>query len=384
MIRMQKPLRHLRTIFGCAGLLAAFAACRGREYAKPMPPFRGIASDALIVFQSANEMPARGARVHLIDPITGNGSELDTKAPVAAKQILGEPHIIYGAYLIGNSGRHALLSGEPASGNRYDFTYATSLLSPGKKFFLRSVIGKVIIGKTEGPGALEIKEELADCNWLTTAEIVCLSGKYQERREIVGYDVLNHKRRTLYRTTGKAKLDNLRFAPDMQLAAFTENSDDNVAIIELDLPLAGTRRLTELKGRYVFDLVVSVDHIIAARTVKSQHADDKLEPHDVWISTAYGEAKAPGLLLQLPALASPGFFSGKGFRGVESMAFSPDGNRLAVLMSAEDDCRMGDEGGNLLCRHDIYIIGKSEPGVRKLTNYGIQSAAKIRWLKFEK
>lgn len=372
----------IRGLFG-AGLCILIVACRGREFAKPMPSFRGVAAEALIVFQSANEYPARGARIHLVNSATGEGSELDTSAPVAPKQILAERHLIYGAYLIGQSGQHALLSGEAGSANRHDFTYTSSLLSPGKKFFLRNLVGKVIIGKTDGMGAFTMKEDLADCNWLTTAEIVCLSGKYQDRREVVGYDILAHKRRLLYHSEGKARLDNLRFAPDMQVAAFTESTDDNTAIIEMDLPLGAHRRLSELRQRYVFGLAVSVDHIVAARTVKSKHEDDKLEPNDVWISAPYGDAKTPGLLLQLPALASPGFFSGKGFLGVESMAFSPDGQSLAVLMSGEDDCRMGDEGGNLACRKDIYIINRKQPGIRRLTQFQVQSAEKIQWLRYE-
>jgi hypothetical protein len=349
-----------------------------------MPSFKGVTAEALIVFQSANEHPARGARVHLVNTITGEGSELDTSTPVAPKLVLTEPHFIYGAYLIGQSGQYALLTGELSSANRQDFTYTTSLLSPGKKFFLRNLIGKVIIGKTESTGAFTIKEDLADCNWLTTAEMVCLSGKYQDRHEIVGYDILARKQRVLYRSEGKAKLDNLRFAPDMQVGVFTESTDDSTAIIEMELPLGASRRLAELRQRYVFGLAVSVEHIVAARTVKSKPEKDKLEPYDVWISAPYGDAKAPGLLLQLPALASPGFFSGKGFTGVESITFSPDGQSLALLMSGEDDCRMGDEGGNLLCRHDIYLVEKGKPGVKRLTNFGIQSASKIRWLKFEK
>jgi hypothetical protein len=179
-------------------------------------------------------------------------------------------------------------------------------------------------------------------------------------------------------------LENLRLAPNGQSAVFTENTADAVSIYRLDLRSGTCQKVAGFSQSYIFGLEVSQDGTIAARIIGSKHPEGKLTPYDIWVSAPFGAARVPGYILNLPALESPGFLSGKGFIGVDSFAFSPDGKSLAILMSGEDDCRMADEGGNLACRKDIYIVDRDKPELRRLTKLQVQSAERLQWRKFMK
>lgn len=344
-----------------------------------MPVYRAGTSAALLVFQSQDEMAARGPRIHLVDAVTGIAAELDRESAVSAAEVLKEPHLTYGAYLIGQSGRHAVLAGKGADAR--EFGYSTSILSEDSRKFLRNQIGSILVGDIATGEVIELRDELADCAWSGKTSLICLKGKYQERRDVVRIDLANRQKTTLYTAQGKAKLENFRLSHEHKSAVFTENIADQVKIQRLEISTNNLQTVADFPDRYIFDLALAGDGTIAARIVSSKREGEKLQPFDIWVSTAYADIAAPGYLLRLPALDSPGFFSGKGFRGVESFAFSPDASVLAILMSGENDCRMADEGGNLACRHDIYLVERQKPGLRRLTHYQITSANRLRWLQ---
>lgn len=373
----------MKFIFALAALLALIH-CRGRDFAKPMPRFTGTASDTLIIFQSADEEYGRGTRIHFIDPATGSGSELDSKAVTPTKEIMNEPHLVFAAQLVGQSGKSSRLISKAEEQKRVVAPYTVSQLSPDNALYLRATPGVVTLVRTDGSAEYLLREDWADCAWQTASEFVCLVGKYQERRAIIAYDFATRRSNLLYEIKSKAKLENLRLVPGGTNAVFTENSADSVAIYRLDIKNKACTKIADFTQRYIFGLEVSPQGIVAARIVDSKHPEGKLNPYDIWVSAAFGAARAPGYLLNLKALESPGFFSGKGFIGVDSFAFSPDGKSLAVLMSGEDDCRMVDEGGNYACRKDIYIVDRDKPQVRRLTEFQIQSAERLQWRKFTK
>lgn len=381
-----KPINH-RFGFILALALCALGyctACRGREFAKPMPPLKETAAETLLVFQSDEQDNFSGARVHFVDPASGTGSELSKIKAEGVSELLKEPHLTYGRYLITNRGKYAeMLSAEERASSRPD-AHTSSLLSPDKKYYLRAGFGKVAIALTNGSAEEARREDWANCGWRDATRIICLQGKYQERRQIIEYDVASRQRKVLHEVAGKIKLENLCLSPDRKIAAFTAGINDKVAILILDLKSGEKKQIADFQERYIFALAVTIEGIVAARIVNSKHSEDKLEPYDIWISAPFGGLPAAGYLLRLPALDSPGFVSGKGYRGVESMSFSPDGKKLAFLMSGENDCRMADEGGNLACRHDIYVVERDSPGVRRLTQFQIQSAKVLHWLKFDK
>lgn len=374
--------RPLSQITLCLSLAILFSACRGRDFAKAMPPLKSATTDTLLVFRSADENFPRTPRVHFIDPATGAGTELDRKTPSPVSAVLAEPHIVYGSYAVTKQGKFARLVADEETQSDHIDPHADSLLSPNQQHFIRRAPGKVVTARTDGSIAMLLKEDLAECAWRTASAFVCLAGKYQETRAIVEYDLYTRNKKTLHSITGKYKLDNLRLRPDGKAAAFTQNLADTVSVHLLDFSTNTVNTVAEFHGRYIFDLAVSADGIIAARIVNSKHTDGKLDPYDVWVSAPFGSARSAGYLLNLPSLGSPGFFSGKGFTGVDSFAFSPNGNSLAILMSGEDDCRMADEGGNLACRKDIYIAQRDKAGMRRVTQFQIQSAARLRWLRF--
>ena len=366
----------------CVLLCFEFSACRGRDFAKAMPPLKSATADTLLVFRSADEYSPKTPRLHFVDPTTGAGTELDRKTPSQIAAVLAEPHIVYGSYAVTKQGKFARLVPDEEMQSGHIDSHADSLLSPDGRHFLRRVPGKVVIADIDGSTALLLKDDFSECAWRTAAVFVCLAGKYQETRAIAEYDLNSRKKQILHSITGKHKLENLRLRPDGKTAAFTQNLADSVTVQLWDFSAQSVRTLAEFKGRYIFDLAISADGIVAARIVNSKHAEGKLDPYDLWISAPYGSATSAGYLLNLPSLDSPGFFSGRGFTGVDSFAFSPDSNSLAILMSGEDDCRMADEGGNLACRKDIYVVERNIPGMRRLTEFQITSAAKLRWLKF--
>ena len=361
-----------------------FLACRGRDFAKPMPALKVAPVESLIVFRSADEHRANFPRIHFVDPSNGAGTELDRSTPTALGAVLAEPHLVYGSLAITNHGKFAQLLpvAEAQAGKVY--SYAVSQLSPDGRYFLRRQPGKLTIARSDGGSSVNVTDDLADCAWRSNDAMVCLAGKYQETRAIVEVDLRGQKKATLYAEAGKPKLENLQVSRDGRLAAFSRNLADTVSILLLDLNDRRVRTIAEFQQRYIFALALAPDGTVAARIVNSTHTPGKLDPYDVWISAPFGGRSSPGYLLNLPALEAPGFFSGKGFTGVDSFAFSPDGQALAILRSGEDDCRMADEGGNLACRKDIYIVARNQPGVRRLTQFQIQSAEQVRWLKFEK
>lgn len=373
----------MKYLFAVAALILLLH-CRGRDFAKPMPRFAGTLAEALIIFQSADEEYGRGARIHFIDPATGSGSELDSKITTPTLEVIKEPHLVFAAQLVGKTGKTARLISKAEEQKRVVAPYTVSQLSPENAMFLRATPGTVTVVRTDGSAEYLLREEWADCAWLDASEFICLKGKYQERRAIISYNFASRRSQVLYEIKGKAKLDNLRLAPGLMVAAFTENTADTVAIFRLDLKTRACSKVADFTQRYIFGLEISPGGVIAARTVNSKHSEGKLDPYDIWVSVPFGPARAPGYLMNLAALESPGFFSGRGFIGVDSFAFSPDGKSLAVLMSREDDCRMADEGGNYACRKDIYIVDRDKPEVRRLTELQIQSAERLQWRKFTK
>lgn len=362
-------------------LLTWLPACRGREFAKPMPPFAGAASESLIVFQSDDEANFRRPRIHFISPGDGRASELDQKRSADLQKVISEPHIVYSGIMVATDGGHApLVTAKEATGQIS--VHADSIVSPDGKRFLRSDLSSITVQTISTKAEAGPASELADCDWESADSIICLAGKYQERRQIVRLGADLQRREVLFKTAGKPKMENLIVAPDKKSAVFTTNEADNVTIYRLHLATGRVEAQESFTGRYIFSLGVSGEGVIAARIVHSKHTPDKLDPYDVWISQPYGPAKAKGYLLNLPALDAPGFFSGKGFRGVDAFAFSPDGKSLALLMSGENDCRMADEGGNLACRQNVYVVEKDNQTIRQLTQFRMTSARKIRWVKF--
>lgn len=363
------------------GIISVLNSCRGREFAKPMPPFTRATSESLIVFQSDDELDFRSPRIHFISPIDGQASELDRKRTAPVAQVMSAAYIVYAGLLIAGDGTHAALStAQETTGNTS--AHGDILVSPdGVRFFRRDLV-RLTVRNLRDKAEYGPLGDLADCDWETSDSILCLSGKYQQRRQIVRLSADLKKRSVLFEIASKEKLENLVVAPDKKTVVFTANRDDRVTLYRLNLASGNARPEESFAGRYIFAIAVSADGVIAARIVKSRHEPDTLDPYDVWISEPFGPATKKGYLLNLPALDSPGFFSGKGFRGVDGFAFSPDGQRLAILMSRANDCRMADEGGNLACRQNIYIVDRGGPALRQLTEFHMTSARKLQWLKF--
>jgi hypothetical protein len=65
------------------------------------------------------------------------------------------------------------------------------------------------------------------------------------------------------------------------------------------------------------------------------------------------------------------------YNGIASIAWSPDGARLAVLSDHADGCS-GSEGVSL-CRYTEYVVDAASPGHRSISTYTHERAALV-WL----
>ncbi|MBL8018444.1 MAG: hypothetical protein JNM27_02165 [Leptospirales bacterium] len=302
-------------------------SCRGREYLEEQPAFRNYSGTGILAFSSGRE-GVHGRRMILVDPESGAAYDLD---PALKKDSIAGG-VSFGAFRFLSSGEWAIV--EKESPRRP--------LEPG--LYLKA------------------------------------SGTYQKETRLI-----------LTSQPGSPAEERILFeaGPDERIGAVAGNGhglgafclikNQNISFYTIGRN-GPPVRVGELSGYYVFDLAISRTGTVAARISPIERQDEKLSPADIWISEAFGPASSPGILLKLRALDSPGFLTGRGFEGVKDLAFSPDGQTLAVLLSQEDDCRMVDEGGNLGCRKNIRLIYSKSPNGRQLTKLRTTQADRLDWI----
>lgn len=355
------------------------SGCRGREYAEKMPVFRGGISGSVILFSSVFEPPETYKRIHILDPSTGALSETEASMETSLESILAKPVIQVGTVLLSENGQYAYLRENPEEDRNY---YGRHRLSPGKKYFLRMGGPGLSVTRISDRKIFQHKDSLSDCGWISEEGILCLQGGYNKEKKIVLPRPDSTESRSVFELNTKGHLGSLRTDPEKKRAAFCETGSDSAVFYKMNTVTYNIENLGSAKGYYCFDLALSSQGIAAAKVVKINHTAGLSDPADIWISEKFGPASGAGILLNLPSLESPGFLSGEGFKGVEGMAFSPDGLRMAVLMSEKDDCRMADEGGNIACRKNIHIVSSESPTLKKLTNMKTTSASGVLWEEF--
>lgn len=345
--------------------------CRGREYLTDLPAYRNTAANSVIVLRAETE--GRGqTRLIVIDPNTGSASEVKsaefpTPENFQREELIGERDL-----LLARAGTIVSLKGPDAASRMY----TGHQLSPDGRYFLARGGKGIVVKPLSGAGSMQSAGAFRDCGWVSRVALVCIEGPYQKETRLVQLSLPQLRRSIIVETQGEY-LRGLATDPERGSIAYATQADKLVRFWLRSAAANPPRLLGELQVHYVFGIALSSQGTLAARVASAERSAELLQPHNLWFSGTAGHRQ--GLLLDLPALAAPGFFSGAGYEGVEAFDFSPDGAALGILMSSRDGCRMADEGGNLACRLNVFTYEIPRGVLRQLTQFKASQLNGLAW-----
>lgn len=345
--------------------------CRGREYLTGLPAYRDTPANSVIVLRAESE-GSGPTRLIVIDPNTGSSSEVKAPGLQTPENFQREELIAERDLLLARAGTIASLKGSDAAGR----TYTGHQLSPDGRYFLARGGKGIVVTPLAGAGSMQSTGQFRDCRWVSRVAIVCIEGPNQKEARLVQLTLPQLQRSILVETQGEY-LRGLATDPERGSIAYATQADKLVRFWLRSAVANPPRLLGELQGHYVFGIALSSQGTIAARVASVERSAELLLPRNIWFSGTAGHRQ--GLLLDLPALAAPGFFRGAGFEGVEAFDFSPDGAALAILMSSRDGCRMADEGGNLACRLNVFTYEIPRGVLRQLTHFKASQLNGLAW-----
>ena len=345
--------------------------CRGREYLTGLPAYRSSPAKSVIILRAETE-GRRDARLVIVEPDTGTATEVNSPQVPVAQSVKHDEIIAERDLLLTRSGSIWSLKDSDAAGR----TYTGHQLSPDGRHLLARGGNAIFVTPLFGEGRMQATGQFRDCRWVSAAAVACIEGPYQKETRLVQLSLPQLRRSILVETQGEY-LRELATDPVRGSIAYATQAEKLVRFWLRSATEGRAKILGELPGHYVFALAVSSQGTVAARVASAERSAELLLPQNIWFSGTRDHRQ--GLLLDLPALAHPGFFSGAGFQGVEAFDFSPDGTALAILMSSRDGCRMADEGGNLACRLNVFTYEIPRGSVRQLTHFKASQLNGIAW-----
>lgn len=353
-------------------LLFTAIACRGREYLSALPR-TGQVTGGVVALVAASEAPVSTPRAVVIQPESGEASELNLVANAPLKETYRETVLQLAQFVVSRDGKVSSLSPEPEkrSGSFHACTQSprrehVACLTATGLSFMNAATGERVLRR----GAYR------SCAWRSPKKFICLEGEYNKENHIVELDAAADKAVVLVRKNGE-RITGLAANGATGSFAYATGKDAAWRFWRNTKGSGNAESVGDLTGYYIFDTRISAQGVVAARIASALRSDDKLVPRNIWVSHEFGGRK--GVLLDLAELPAPGFFSGAGFEGVESFDFSPDGEVLAILMSGQNDCRMVDEGGNVACRMNIHIFDSRTRELKQLTHFRATELRSVRW-----
>lgn len=361
-----------RSLIGLILLFTA-SACRGREYLAALPRVGGEVPGGVVALVATTEAPSRDSRAVLINPESGEASEIELIQNAQLREIYKDTRLVVDQFAVSHQGKIAPLAPHAHSKNQ---SYFACSLSPQRQYVACQSSTGVSI--TEAATGIELvrKGSYRGCVWVAAKRLVCLEGAYQKENRIVSMSPTEPQTTTIIQND-KDRITALAADALTGRIAYATGKDKSWIFWRTQIGTAAPERLGEISGHYIFDVRISHEGVVAARVAAAVSTEGKLRPRNIWVSPDFGGRK--GLLLDLAELPAPGFFSGSGFGGVESFDFSPDGMSLAILMSGQNDCRMVDEGGNVACRLNVHIFDSRAGELKQLTHFRATELRSLLW-----
>ncbi len=188
---------------------------------------------------------------------------------------------------------------------------------------------------------------------------------------------INSKKKELIYKSGIMHITNLAISHDKRFLAVAEYNDSatvnhkyTVKIIDLT---DGKEKSKKENFNHIKMLKWSPDGILGI-------CHELTEAHTYSIRILSPDGNIDYDLLNLPIVKeNPGFFYGDGYLGVVDFAWSPDGRRIAYLASTPGDCYIADEGGNVHCLLDIFMIDLKNKKLNRITEIKREKLNLIQW-----
>lgn len=293
-------------------------------------------------------------------------------------QISSQNFFKYREYLIFENGKKLKLLNKEGNLDYPQNTipYHLPKLNEKKDKLLFNDLSFIRIFDLNGKKIKEIKTEHEGVDWFKVDKIAFLSDrKDKPGQSIQVIDLNSNKEETLYQS--KQFINTFAFSPDRtKLATIELNSVWNpiqysVRIIDIT---SGKIILQKNMPDYAKDIKWSTKGELGI-LFKMEVTEGLYPPFSIYLLSE----KTDKDLLQLKAYEPPGFiFSGEGYSGVEEFTWSPDGSKIAYIASESGNCNR-DEGGNVHCDLDIYIVDIKTGLKEKITNLKNKSFTSLLW-----
>lgn len=181
---------------------------------------------------------------------------------------------------------------------------------------------------------------------------------------------------TVVETPGRS-VSYLEWSPDGTRVAYSVTGAETPARIEVaSLDGAGATPIIDVAGATATRPRWSPDGAWIAALVKLPVDKSLTAPATLWVADARtGQGAA---LMDLPA-KEPSMTTRGGYKGARELAWSPDGQTIAFFAAMAGDCNQN-TSGELICRHDLYIINRDGSGMKRLVKAQLTQPRALAWL----
>ncbi|HMW07495.1 MAG TPA: hypothetical protein PK079_22070 [Leptospiraceae bacterium] len=293
-------------------------------------------------------------------------------------QISSLNYFKYREYLIFENGKKIKLRNKEGNLDYPQNTilYQLPILNDKKDKILYSDLSSIKVFDLNGKKKKEIKIEHERAEWFKDDKVAFLSDrKDKPGQSIQTIDLSSNKEETLYKS--KQFISSFILSPDRTKLATIELDkvwnpiQYSVRIIDLT---SGKILIQKNMPDYTKDIKWSTNGELGI-LFRMKAEEGLYPPFSIYLLSE----KTDKDLLQLKAYEPPGFiFSGEGYSGVEEFTWSPDGSKIAYIASEPGNCNR-DEGGNVHCDLDIYIVDINTGAKEKITNIKNKSFTFLFW-----
>lgn len=208
--------------------------------------------------------------------------------------------------------------------------------------------------------------------------IVFRDGNYQSGQSVYLYDTATQKSKALYTANGSF-LTLLKVSEDENKVAVVERDAQNKISVRVIDIVSGQSELVLAETVLYSALQLKWSPQGDALALMAKHDTQSFSPYNLFVIPLVSQKISP--LLSVKTLPRPGFFFGKGYEGVRSFDWTPDGESLIFLGAFEGDCRLSSAGGPVVCNNHLYSVHKDGSAQRKLAKESMTTGMvnRIRW-----